>query len=432
MLTDVKLRALQRRESIYRVSDAQGLAIEVPPSGAQRWRYRYRFDGKAKMLSLGTYPDVKLGEARTERDDARRLLRQGVDPSTQRQEKKRERRSSASDDERTFERVAREWMASQSELADVTANKNRWLMETFLFPEIGNRPIAAITPRELLTALRKIEATGKLETARRARVKAGQVFRYAILEEISENDPTSALRRALKAPRPKHHAALTDPVKIGGLLRAIDGFEGQQITLYALKIAPLVFVRPGELRKAEWPEFDLDRAMWRIPAARMKMKAAHLVPLARQAVVLLRELREIAGDGKLVFPSLLSSTRPMSENTVNAALRRLGFGSDEMTGHGFRSMAATLLNEQGWNADAIERQLAHAESNKGTRSLYARCAVPQGSHEDDAGLGGLPRWASRRKERRAIAESDLTLTRGPPSFERELSCNGIAIQGSRF
>jgi integrase len=204
-------------------------------------------------------------------------------------------------------------------------------------------------------------------------VKAGQVFHYAILEGISENDPTSALRRALKAPKQKHHAALTDPGKIGELLRAIDGFNGQQVTLYALRIAPLVFVRPGELRQAEWPEIDLDRATWRIPGERMKMKAAHLVPLSRQAVVLFRELQEITGKGRFVFPGLLSSTRPMSENTVNAALRRLGYGGDEMTGHGFRGMAATLLNEQGWNADAIERQLSHAESNK-VRDAYTHAA----------------------------------------------------------
>jgi len=263
-------------------------------------------------------------------------------------------------------------MASQNNLAEATANKNRWLMETFLLPEIGARPISAITAPELLTALRKIEATGKLETARRARVKAGQVFRYAILEDITQNDPTPALRRALKPPKQKH-AALTDPAKIGALLRSIDGFEGQQVTQYALKLAPLVFVRPGELRKAEWTEIDLQRAVWRIPAARMKMKTAHLVPLSRQAVVLFRELFEITGTGKLVFPGLLSSTRPMSENTVNAALRRLGYQSDQMTGHGFRGMAATLLNEQGWNADAIERQLAHAESNK-VREAYTHAA----------------------------------------------------------
>ena len=371
MLTDVKLRTLRPRDRLYRVADARGLAVEIPPSGAPRWRFRYRFEGKEKMLSLGTYPDVRLSEARDQRDEARRQLRQGIDPSTHRQTARAA--SGARHELPTFEAVARAWMASQDDLAEVTANKNRWLMESFLFPAIGNRPVAEVTPRELLAALRKIEVAGKLETARRARVKAGQVFRYAILEGIAEHDPTSALRRALKAPRQKHHAALTDPNRIGELLRAIDGFSGQQITLYALRIAPLVFVRPGELRQAEWPEIDLDRATWRIPGERMKMKAAHLVPLSRQAVVLFRELHEITGKGRYVFPGLLSSTRPMSENTVNAALRRLGYSGDEMTGHGFRGMAATLLNEQGWNADAIERQLSHAESNK-VREAYTHAA----------------------------------------------------------
>ncbi|GAA0715301.1 tyrosine-type recombinase/integrase [Dokdonella soli] len=370
MLTDVKLRTLTRRESLYRVADGGGLAIEVPPAGALRWRFRYRFNGKAKMLSFGTYPDVKASEARNLRDDARRFLRQGIDPSAQRQEKKRT--PAIVPDAQTFGAIAREWIARQ-EVADVTANKNRWIMETFLLPDLGNRPIREITSRELLITLRKIERTGKLETAKRARVKAGQVFRHAILEGLCENDPTPSLRGALKSPRPKHHASITDPARVGELLRAIDGFSGQQVTLYALKLAPLVFVRPGELRHAEWSEIDLDRAMWRIPAARMKMNSAHLVPLSKQAVALLRELFEITGEGRHVFPGMLSSSRPMSENTVNAALRRLGYSNEEMTGHGFRSMAATLLNEQGWNADAIERQLSHAESNK-VREAYTHAA----------------------------------------------------------
>jgi integrase len=372
MLSDVKLRALKPADSLYRVADAKGLTIEVPTAGALRWRLRYRFAGKAKMLSLGTYPDVKLTEARDRRDAARALLREGVDPSADRQEKKNAPDIALTDEVKTFGAIARNWMSKQ-DIAEVTANKNRWLLETFLLPDLGDRPIREISARELLSTLRKIESTSKLETAKRARVKAGQVFRYAILEGLAENDPTTSLRGALKSPKQKHHAAITEPARIGELLRAIDGFSGQQVTLYALKLAPLVFVRPGELRHAEWPEIDLDRAMWRIPAARMKMKSAHLVPLSKQAVALLRELFEITGKGKFVFPGVLSSTRPISENTVNSALRRLGYGNEEMTGHGFRSMAATLLNEQGWNADAIERQLSHAESNK-VREAYTHAA----------------------------------------------------------
>jgi integrase len=257
----------------------------------------------------------------------------------------------------------------------VTANKSRWILESFLFPEIGGLTMSAITPRVLLDALRKVEVTGKLETAKRAKVKAGQVFRYAVLEGKADSDPTPSLKGALKSPTQKHHAAVTDPVRIGELLRAIDGFTGQFATLKALQLGPLVFVRPGELRQAAWVEFDLAGAIWRIPAERMKMKAAHLVPLSTQAVEILRDLYPLtgAGGGHYIFPGLRTASRPMSENTVNAALRRLGYSGEEMTGHGYRSMAATRLNEMGWNADAIERQLAHAESNK-VRAAYTHAA----------------------------------------------------------
>ena len=257
MLTDTKLRALKPKDALYRVADAGGLAVEVPPQGGLRWRWRYRFDGKAKMVSLGCYPDVSLAHARQRRDDARRALAKGIDPSAERRDAKQAKSEAEAVAADTFETVAREWMARQ-DVADVTASKTRWLMDTCLFPAIGARPIAAITPRELLDALRVVEATGKLETAQRAKIKAGQVFRYAVLEGRAEIDPTASLRNALKSPKAKHHAAITDPLRIGELLRAIDGFTGQPVTLAAMKLAPLVFVRPGELRHAEWAEFDLD------------------------------------------------------------------------------------------------------------------------------------------------------------------------------
>lgn len=272
----------------------------------------------------------------------------------------------------TFRQVARQWMERQ-EVAEITANKSRWIFESFLFPDLGDRPIGEITARELLDVLRKVEATGMLETAKRAKIKAGQVFRFAVLEGVVDSDPTTSLRGALKPPRVKHHAAVVDPTKVGELLRAIDGFSGQYVTLCALKLAPMLFVRPGELRQAEWSEFDLDIAMWHIPAVRMKMKAAHLVPLSTQVVTILRELQTFTGSGRYVFPGLRTASRPMSENAINAALRRLGYSGEEMTGHGFRSMAATRLNEMGWNADAIERQLAHSESNK-VREAYTHAA----------------------------------------------------------
>jgi integrase len=371
MLTDVKLRGLKRKTALYRVADADGLAVEVPVSGALRWRYRYRFAGKAKMLGLGVYPSVSLAQARQRRDAARAQLAHGIDPSTHRQTVKHAQ-IQAQTPVVTFEHVALRWADRQS-VAQITANKSRWIFESFLFPEIGDMPIAEITPRILLDTLRKIEETGKLHTASRAKVKAGQVFRFAILEGLADNDPTSSLRGAIKAPKAKHHAAITEPKAVGELLRAIEGFSGQYVTQSALKLAPLLFVRPGELRHAQWPEIDLEGAIWRIPATRMKMKAAHLVPLSTQAVAILRDLQAMTGQGGYVFPGVRTASRPMSENTVNAALRRLGYSGDEMTGHGFRSLAATRLNEMGWNPDAIERQLAHAESNK-VREAYTHAA----------------------------------------------------------
>jgi integrase len=354
------------------MADGRGLFLLINPTGSKLWRWRYRMAGREKLLALGAYPDISLIAARGACTDARQLLANGTDPSEVRKAVKTERIEAAAVASDTFEAVAREWMARQ-EVAEVTANKTRWILETFLFPEIGSRPIAELTARDLLAALRKVEATGKLETAKRAKIKAGQVFRFAVIEGKAESDPTASLRGALKAPRNRHHAAITDPAKMGELLRAIDGFTGQFVTLAALKVAPLVFVRPGELRQAEWSEIDLDGALWRIPAERMKMKAAHLVPLSTQAVAVLRELHPLTGEGRFVFPGLRTASRPMSENTVNASLRRLGYTGEEMTGHGFRSMAATRLNEMGWNADAIERQLAHAESNK-VREAYTHAA----------------------------------------------------------
>jgi len=371
-LTDVAVRKAAPRAKRYKLADGGGMYLEVTPGGAKYWRLKYRVAGREKRLALGVYPTVSLSAARQGCQEAHRLLAQGIDPGVARKAAKQQRVEVATAARDTFEAVAREWMARQ-EVAEVTANKTRWILETFLFPEIGGRPIAEVTPRELLTALRKIEEGGKLETAKRAKIKAGQVFRYALLEGKAESDPTASLRGALKAPKGNHHAAVTDPTRMGELLRSINGFAGQPVTLAALKLAPLVFVRPGELRNAEWGELDLDGAIWRIPGEKMKMGAAHLVPLSTQAVAVLRELYPLTGDGRYVFPGLRTSSRPMSENTVNAALRRLGYSGDEMTGHGFRSMAATRLNEMGWNADAIERQLAHAESNK-VRDAYTHAA----------------------------------------------------------
>jgi integrase len=372
MLTDVAIRKAKPGAKPLKLSDGRGMYLLLKPDGGRYWRMDYRHAGKRKTLALGVYPEVSLFDARLRREDARQLLANGADPGAVRRDAKQAKAEAARASDETFEAIGRDWMARQ-DVAEVTANKTRWILETFLFPEIGQRPITEITPRDLLDVLRKIEATGKLETAKRAKVKAGQVFRYAVLEGKVESDPTASLKGALKPPKGKHHAAVTDPSRIGQLLRAIDGYGGQFTTLRALQFAPLVFVRPGELRQAVWSEFDLDGAIWRIPAERMKMKAAHVVPLSAQAVDILRALWPLTGHGHYVFPGIRTDRRPMSENTINAALRGLGYSGEEMTGHGFRSMAATRLNEMGWNSDAIERQLAHSELNK-VKAAYTHAA----------------------------------------------------------
>jgi len=367
-LTEAHVRNAKARERPYKLFDELGLFLLVTPNADARkgrlWRLRYRYADVEKLLSLGNYPDVSLKRAREKRDEARRLLADGVDPSVH-------RKSIQDAKAETFEAIAREWLEMRAKTtAAITQQKAQWLLE-MLFPYIGKRPIRDVTPPELLSALRKIESRGHHETAHRAKQKCGQIFRYAIATGRAERDISADLRGALVPVVSRNHASLTDPAEIGALLRAIDGYEGQPITAAALKLAPLVFVRPGELRGARWPEFDLDGAEWRIPGERMKMGELHIVPLARQAVAILRELHALTGWGQYVFPSLLTLDRPISNNTVNTALRRLGYTKDEMTGHGFRSMASTLLNEQGFPPDVIELQLAHVERNK-VRAAYNR------------------------------------------------------------
>ncbi len=366
-LTDTVIRKAKPGPKPLRLFDAGGLYLEVAPSGGKWWRLKYRFAEKEKRLSLGVYPEVSLKEARGKRDDARRLLANGIDPSAQRQASKSALVEHATN---SFETVAREWFAKFSQgWVESHSDKIIRRLERDVFPWIGARPVNSITAAELLTALRRIESRGALETAHRAMQNCGQVFRYAVATGRAERDPTADLRGALPPVKEKHHASVKDPKAIGALLRAIDGYQGLLITKCALRLAPLLFVRPGELRKGEWTELNLDGAEWRIPAARMKMRAQHIVPLSTQAVAILRELHALTGARRYVFPGARTNGRPMSENTVNAGLRRLGYTKDEMTGHGFRSIASTLLNEQGWHRDAIERQLAHAERNN-IRAAY--------------------------------------------------------------
>ncbi|MCK9385885.1 MAG: integrase arm-type DNA-binding domain-containing protein [Nevskia sp.] len=365
LLNDAKLKNAKPAEKPFKLADGRGLYLLVKPTGSKLWRFDYRHEGLRKTLALGTYPEITLAKARERLDSARRQLADGTDPSAAKQEQKTAREAAVKN---TFEAIAREWLEKQ-DLADVTRAKALWMFESLTFPWIGAKPINAITAPEMLALLRRIEARGKLETAQRVKQQAGRVFRYAVATGRASDDPTAPLRGALATPKTRHRASITDPAQIGPLLRAIDGYQGSFVTACALKLAPLVFVRPGELRHAEWCEFDLAVSEWRIPAAKMKMRTAHIVPLSEQAVTVLRDLQPLTGSGRYVFPSARRHIDPMSENTVLAALRRLGYSGEEMSGHGFRSMASTLLNEQGWHRDAIERQLAHAERNK-VRAAY--------------------------------------------------------------
>ncbi len=359
-LTDTAIRNAKPQNKQYKLTDEKGMYLLVKKAG-KYFRFDYRFAGKLKTLALGVYPDVKLAEARTKRDEAKKLIAKGVDPS---QARKVQKSIQIEQSENSFEAIAREWHGKFSpNWAESHSKKIIRRFELHIFPWLGSRPIAEISPPELLAVLRKIESQGILETAHRAQQNCGQVFRYAIATGRAERDPSADLRGALAPAKHGRMATITEPRKIGELLRAIDGYEGTPVAKCALKLAPLFFVRPGELRHAEWTEINFNAAEWRIPAEKMKMKDPHIVPLSSQAVNVLFEIMPITGKGRYVFPSVRTNSRPMSENTVLAALRRMGFAKEEMSGHGFRAMASTVLHEQGWPSDIIERQLAHAERN---------------------------------------------------------------------
>lgn len=370
-------RSAEIREKPYKLFDGGGLYLHVMPNGSRVWRIAYRHDGAPQQsLTVGAYPAVTLKEARAARDAAKKLLAQGLNPLTERQ---RERAFARQARENTFAAIANEclekWKAEGE--APATIAKKEWLLK-FAIDKLGRRPIAEITPPELLEVLKDVESRGHFETATRIRSTVGSVFRYAIWTGRAERDISADLRKALVNPQVKHHAAITDPKKIGALLRAIDGFEGHPTTTIALKLAPLLFVRPGELRMAEWAEIDRRDRMFRIAAHKTKLRREHLVPLSKQAMALIEELAEYSGESRYLFPSMRSKNRPMSENTLNAALRRLGYSKDEMTAHGFRTMASTRLNETGkFTPDAIERQLAHQESNEVRRAYNAAEYLPE-------------------------------------------------------
>ena len=363
-LTDTAVRNAKPGTKPAKVFDERGLFLIVTPAGGKWWRFRYSFGGKEKLLALGTYPDVSLASARERRDQARKLLADGTDPSAHRKAAKAQRAGLAAN---TFEVIGREWYAKVAAgMAESTKTDLLRRLETYIFPEIGNQPIANLVASDLLRVIKLIEKRGALDVARRAHNIMGRIFRYAVGHGIATRDPSRDIELAdiLPPADVQHHASVTDPKAVGGLLRAIEGFAGACSTRSALRLAALVFVRPGELRHAEWTEFDFDKAEWRIPAGKMKMKEQHIVPLSAQAIAVLREVQPLTWRGRYVFPSERGDGRPMSENTINAALRRMGYAKDEMTGHGFRSMASTLLHELGLPHAVIERQLAHGERNK--------------------------------------------------------------------
>jgi integrase len=371
MLTDTAIRQTKPGTKARKLFDGLGLYLLITPAGGKWWRFKYRFGGKEKLVSLGTYPEVGLKRVREKRDEARKQVADGVDPGVERKAAKAaaEQREGSG-----FEAVAREWFEKFSPgWAPTHAKTIIRRFERDVFPWLGQRPTGEISAPELLTVLRRVESRGALETAHRIHQICGQVFRYGIATGKAQRDPSADLRGALPPVREEHHAALTKPTDVAALMRAIKAYEGTFVVKCALRLAPLVFVRPGELRKAEWSEFDLDEGTWRIPAERMKMRTEHFVPLSRQVVEILRELHPLTGAGRYVFPNARTNTRPMSENAVLAALRRMEYEQGEMTGHGFRTVASTLLNEMGWSADAIEKQLAHSERD-GVRDAYNRAA----------------------------------------------------------
>jgi integrase len=371
MLTVTQIQALKPAARPFKAFDSDGLYLLVQPSGALLWRFRYRCCGIERKLSLGSFPEVTLSQARRKRDEARGELDDGIDPA----EEKRQRRLRAElAAKTTFGLVAEEYIAKieREGRSDATIKKARWFLE--LLGGIAKRPIASITPHELLDVLKRVERRGHHETAIRLRSFAGRVFRYGFATLRTEKNPADILRGALTVPKVKHHAAIIEPKKVGELLRAIEDYKGRPETLHALRIAPHVFLRPGELRQAKWSEIDFAEKVWRVPAERMKMKQPHAVPLSRQVLYLLQDLRSLARDSEYLFPALHTTKRPLSDNTLNVALRRLGYENDEMTSHGFRAMASTLLNESGlWHPDAIERALAHGERNR-VRAAYHRGA----------------------------------------------------------
>jgi len=371
-LSDTAVRRAKAKKKPYKLFDSGGLFLLVMPNGGKWWRFKYRYAGKEKLLSLGVYPDISLKDARDRRDQERKKLADKIDPAINRIATK-----AAWDGKQanSFEVVAREWIEEKgSAWSASNTSKTERRLEVDVFPWLGNRPIADITAPDLLTVLRRTETRGAIDTAHRVLQTCGQVFRYAIVTGRAQRDPSADLRGALKSSKGGHFAAVTEPKAIGALLRALHGYQGGVVIRCALRLAPLVFVRPGELRKAEWKEIDFEKAQWDIPAERMKMGVAHIVPLSRQAREILKELHPLTGRSPYLFPSPRTNQRPMSDNAILSALRRMGISKEETSGHGFRAMARTVLDEVlHVRPDYIEHQLAHAVRDPNGRA-YNRTA----------------------------------------------------------
>lgn len=369
-LNHIQITHIKPQAHAQKVADSGGLYLVVQPNGTKLWRMNYRYAGRQKTLHFGIWPDVGLADARELRTAARKKIAAGLDPAVAKRIENIARRVAA---DNTFKGIAEEWVSKieREGRAQITVYKIRWLLG-MAYPMLGTLPITQITPQEVLAVLRKVEATARYESARRMRSVLSRVFRYAIATARADRDMASDLRGALITPKVKHLAAITTPKEAGALMRAIEGYEGHEITALALRLSPHLFVRPGELRRAEWSEFDTSTAVWSLAADKMKMRRPHRVPLSRQVLGILNELRVLTGHGRFLFPSFRSPRQCMSENTINASLRRLGYNREEMTAHGFRAMAATLLNEMGiWNPDAIEKQLAHLDTSM-VRRAYTR------------------------------------------------------------
>ena len=366
-LTDTKIRAAKPADKPYRLSDEKGLYLEITSAGGRYWRMKYRYQGKEKRLAFGVYPDISLAQARAKRDQARALLADGTDPGHAKKEAKREKAKSAAN---SFEAIAREWHGIQAagRWTEGHATKTLQGLEKHIFPELGHRPISEITPAELLAVLKAMQAEGTIDRANRLRQTCGEVFRYGIVTGRNEGNPAADLVRALQPSRQRHFAALTKE-QLPGFLQALKSeHRASPVTRLGIKLLALTFVRPGELRQAKWEEFDVEAGMWEVPAERMKMRVSHLVPLSAEALATLEQLRELTGNTELLFPGRSNIRKPISDNTWRQALHAMGY---EVTAHGFRATASTILNEMGYRADAIERQLSHGERNK-VRAAYNR------------------------------------------------------------